>query len=353
MRKKITVIVVTVFSLIVISATRFPTGNHEPAPEWNEHTPVSEVLKALGDEMPEHYYNGTPEEVRRGRDLLTIGRTTKPSGGRTALQSKHYKCTHCHNMVNEDPDLREPNPDGRLNYAIENNLPYLQGTTLYGVVNRATWYNGDYVSKYGLEAEEAHTSLRKSIHLCATTCSQGKDYNDWEMNAVLAYLWSIELKLGDLKFDDSDWKRLNSEPGESDHDSREARIAWLKSKWYQGSPATFSDQPDNLSAGYGLKGDPERGEAIYRLSCMHCHEPGGITYFILDYERLTFQLMSHNMTRYTMYNMYHVARYGVPSYLGERAYMPNYTLERLSNQQAEDLRSYIEMMALGRSEGAS
>jgi len=32
--------------------------------------------------------------------------------------------------------------------------------------------------------------------------------------------------------------------------------------------------------------------------------------------------------------------------VGKRSYMPNYPIERLSNQQLEDLRAYFEKMSL-------
>lgn len=314
--------------------------------EWNEQTPVSQVLMAWGDPPPVHYYKGTPEEIKQGRELLTIGRTTGPDGKETALQSKHFKCTHCHNLVREDPDPRYLDADARLHYAITNDLPYLQGTTLYGVVNRATWYNDDYIRKYGQMAEDAHQSLRNAIHLCATACSQGRGLEEWEMNAVLAYLWSIELKLGDLRLSPEDWERIKSPLGPTDDlDGAHTRVQWLKSFWAQASPATFGDEPDDLRKGYGQNGDSERGSHIYRLSCQHCHEPGGVTYFVLDNEKLTFKHLRQHLKKHSGYNLYHVIRDGVSPYLGEKAYMPNYTEERLSNAQVEDLRAYIEEMA--------
>lgn len=336
------------FGIVVIAAISISAVLLTPKErdEWNEKTPVSEVLKAWGETPPAHYYPGTPEEIKQGRELLTVGRTTGPNGNATWLQSKHYKCTHCHNLVREDPDPRHMNPDARLQFALENDIPYLPGTTMYGVVNRTSWYNDDYVKKYGQPAADAHVSLRNSIQLCATTCSQGRPLEEWEMNAVLAYLWSIELKLGDLRLSPDDWDRIRSPLGPTeDMDGGGARTAWLRTFWHQASPATFGHEPDDLAKGYGDGGDSARGQAIYQLSCLHCHEPGGITYFVLDEERLTFQHLRNHLRKHGAYNLYHVTRDGVPPYLGEKAYMPNYTEERLTNQQVEDLRAYIETMA--------
>ena len=229
--------VLIIIALAMLSITATHDSGQQLSDAWNEQTPVSEVLKAWGDDMPEHYYKGTAEQVTQGRELLTTGRTKDPNGKAVWLQSKHYKCTHCHNLVQEDPDLRQPNVEGRLAYAMEKKIPFLQGTTLYGAVNRATWYNGDYVKKYGEDARKAHKNLTNSIQLCATTCSQGRALEEWEVEAVLAYLWSIELKLGDLRLDENDWERLRSLMAEKDFDLRAGRrIAWLKSYWVDASP---------------------------------------------------------------------------------------------------------------------
>jgi mono/diheme cytochrome c family protein len=332
--------------LVVALSTLASTTRRTLRNEWNEQTPVSQVLQAWGERLPVHFYQGTPEEIKQGRELLTTGKTVGPDGKDTPLQSLHYKCTHCHNLVREDPDPRHMDVQARLVFASMKDIPFLPGTTLYGVVNRASWYNDDYVKKYGQIAEDAHLSLRNSIHLCATTCSQGRALEEWEMNAVLAYLWSIELKLGDLRLTPDDWERIRSPLGQTDDlDGGASRAAWLKTFWAQTSPATFGHEPEDLSAGYGLKGDAQLGGEVYRLGCMHCHEPGGITFFVLDTEKLTFQHLRKNLSQHGQYNLYHVTRDGVSPLLGEKAYMPNYTEERLSNKQVEDLRAYIEAMA--------
>ena len=89
-------------------------------------------------------------------------------------QSKHFVCTSCHNIQKEDPDLSIADPQARLEYARDMELPYLPGTTLYGAVNRTSFYNGDYEKKYGDLVKPARNNLREAIQLCAVECSQGR-----------------------------------------------------------------------------------------------------------------------------------------------------------------------------------
>jgi mono/diheme cytochrome c family protein len=50
---------------------------------------------------------------------------------------------------------------------------------------------------------------------------------------------------------------------------------------------------------------------------------------------------------YHPHSMYQVIRYGTPPKSGKRAYMPQYTSEKMSDQQVADLRAYIESRATG------
>ena len=40
----------------------------------------------------------------------------------------------------------------------------------------------------------------------------GRKLEAWEIQSVLAYFWSIELKLQDLNLSESDWKKLKLAP---------------------------------------------------------------------------------------------------------------------------------------------
>ena len=125
---------------------------------------ISDILFSLGEPKPDHYLDSISlEMIQRGNELIHYGRTTAPNGKSTKQISKFYKCISCHNTVKEDLNLAEVNPEIRLDYAREMDIPFLQGSTFYGIVNRETWYNDDYVVKYGGLVEKAKNSLEESI----------------------------------------------------------------------------------------------------------------------------------------------------------------------------------------------
>ena len=312
---------------------------------WTPGNSVQEVLHELGEPLPKHFIGPTQEEVKKGEELVNFGRTIGPNGKLTKYISKYYVCTTCHNLEREDPDLRESNPETRLPYVKRKGLPFLQGTTFKGIVNRESWYNDDYVKKYGDEKIEiAHKDLRESIQLCAVECSQGRLMESWEIEAVLAYYWTLEFTLEDLGLNVNDLDKLNT-AFKKGNDNR-GLINWLKSFYLQKSPAHFYDAPPNKHKGYeGLTGNPVAGKDLYEMSCLHCHKPGGVSHYILEDSKLDFKHLRKMMTKDSHFSLYQLVAYGTYAIPGHRPYMPHYPLERLSKQQVEDLRAYIEIKA--------
>ena len=357
------------FIFLIFGLTIFIPSTDHSSVDVGPETAVEDILVMLGEEPVAHQLNPAMEgvTVQRGYEIVHEGRTTRPDkGGRTARQSRHFYCTSCHNTVIEDPDLSVADPQARLNYAVEKGIPFLQGTTLYGVVNRTSYYNGDYEKKYGKEqVDKARYDLREAIQLCAVGCAQGRALDDWEIESVLAYLWTLELKLSDLNLEDQGYDRIadaiqgegeqrsggRSERGsEGVSEKKEEVVEMIKSKYLQASPATFTPPPADREKGYLLKGDAGNGKAIYETSCLYCHQNGRFSFYHLGDEKLSFKHLDYHMARYTPYSLYQVARYGTVPLFGKKSYMPQYTQEKLSDQQMEDLRAYISLRAHGEGE---
>lgn len=301
------------------------------------------TMLSLGYDNLNHELNSTIPGVsaEKGRELFLTGYITHPNGWRPKKQSKHYVCTSCHNNVREDYDISNPTPESRLNYAVENDLPLLQGTTLHGVVNRVTFYNGDYDKKYGKETvDKVKENLRESIQLCAVGCAQGRALGTWEIESVLAYFWTLQLKIGDLDIDASEMKLINDAiRGDADKD---LALEILKSKYSDAAPCTFVEPPSDYEEGYALEGNPDRGKEIYEISCLHCHEDGRYSYYTLGRDDLSLNhLERHFGRKNSPFNAYNLITKGTLPIWGNKAYMPQYPAERLSKQQIEDLRAYV------------
>ena len=307
--------------------------------------PVQLALVELGAKQPTHRPRTDVKSAskERGRDIVLKGYARTPYGGKSDRVSKHFVCTSCHNVERDEPDLMATDPLARLKYVGKKGLPFLQGSSLYGIVDRRSFYNGDYEKKYGNLVEPARKDLRQAIHLCATECAQGRPLEVWEMESVLEYLWTIGLKLGDLDISEKEWKML--ERAIVNKEEKEAALTMLESKYLKGIPATFIDPPEDRKEGFSNEGNPETGKMIYDLSCLHCHDGKRYSFFNLDSSELTFEFLDRHISDYTRYSIYQVARYGTSPIPWKKAYMPNYTKEKMSEQMLEDLRVYIEQRA--------
>ncbi|MEY3051587.1 MAG: hypothetical protein RLY31_1372 [Bacteroidota bacterium] len=310
---------------------------------------VADVLRQLGDKPAPHLpdYSLPGVDAAKGLEIMRYGQTTGPGGETTQRVSRHFVCTSCHNIQRDEPDLSRTDPMARLRYVAENGLPFLQGSALYGIVDRRRFYNGDYYRKYGDLVKAAQEDLREAVQLCATECAQGRPLTNWEMESVLASLWEIGLTVDDLQLDDRERRQLQSALQAGHESERPAAIALLKSKYLPGMPATFLDPPADRKAGFPTQGDPATGRLLYELSCLHCHSEKRYAFFNLEDTDVSLRFLHRHFPTYSRYSVYQVARYGTPPIPWKRAYMPHYTKEKMSEQMLEDLRAYIRQEASG------
>ena len=311
----------------------------------SDNDSVHDVLAQLGEKETKNLSSTSLPNVsaETGRRMVLEGFSQDGNGKRFAKLSNHFVCTSCHNIVKENDDLTSINPQERLEYARTNNLPFVQGSPLYGLVNRATFYNGDYVNKYGDMAKVARNNVREAIQLCATECAQGRRLRPWELESVLAYLWTLELQIFDLRLTESE--RVTIESAINNGTGQDSAVALIQSKYRKDSPATFGRPPDDMVKGYEYEGDPNNGQAIYELGCKHCHENQRYSFFELNDSKLSFDYLQKHLKRHRRFSFYWVSRYGTKPKPGKKAYMPQYTEERMSDQQLEDLRAYIDQQA--------
>ncbi len=338
---------------VILLSTAFILGalflQSTPAKLVNEDSRLAEVLIRLGEPKPDHYLAEVdPQKAEMGRQMVYTARTKMPeTAGYSNYISAIFICTDCHNQVKEDPNPAMPSPEARLKYAMEKDLPFLQATTFWGMVNREAWYNDDYVIKYGSLVEPASKSLYEATQLCAQECSSGRELEAWEAEAINHYYWTLELKLKDLELTFEEYNRIDQAIATENPEIRRSVVGLLKSKYMVASPADFVEVPENKAKGYPntAPGNAEIGREIYDRSCMTCHEYGGPSLFVLDHSTKNFRHLERNITSHDQFSIYEIVRHGTYAEPGHRQYMPLYTLDRMSYQQLEDLRAYIEAEA--------
>ena len=307
-----------------------------PQNKINGDSSLAETLISLGDFSIKAY---PPEYdsvlVKKGQELIKNGTTSDLDGRYLQPISEYFNCTNCHNLEREDSDLASPNPTDRLGYVWEKGIPFLQSATLFGVVNRESWYNGDYQIKYGHRIGAGDITLRDAIQICASECSSGRLLTEWELNAIIQYLWTIAYELGDLNLSRSEYGQLNNPQV-----SHSTKIDILKSKYAGNVTATFSQ---SMPIDERERGNPLGGERIFKSSCLSCHSPPTqVSHLFLSESNETLQPLYDNLESDKTFNIYKILRKGTKPSEQYGAYMPNFTKERLTDQQINDLRAYIE-----------
>lgn len=305
---------------------------------------VEDVLLMLGDDTLNHsILIADPAKVKIGEDLVLHGQTER-NGKKTSRISAHFVCTDCHNLTHEFSDLSSESPEDRLAYAKDNYLPFLPGSTFRGIYNRTSFYNKDYVKKYGDLVLSARDTLENAVQVCAKYCSSGRYLEDWELDAIMHYYKSLEFKIKDLNLSEPTLKNIRKY-GELKPEERQKLIKTIKDAYVRGYDATFLPAMPKDERKYGEGGDPAKGELIYEKSCMHCHGNGRLTYLILDKKKLDARLLWRNRKNYSDKSPYQIIRYGTHAMAGRPQYMPLYTEEKMSNDQINDLMAYIKQLA--------
>ena len=308
--------------------------------EINEQTKVQDLLIAYGASKPAHFLKKIDlDKVKKGEEIIHKGFTISPDGRKSKVISEYFVCTSCHNTVKETDNPANMDPDDRLQYAKEKDIPYLPGSTLWGITNRTSWYNGDYVEKYGDQAREAHKSLSKSIQLCASECSSGREMVDWELDAVLHYLTSLQITLGELKLSDNEWVSLRNFQDNPDYKDQMREM--LESKYVTAYPATFPDIVPVAARKKGVKGNSLHGMVIFEQSCLHCHQPGGLAKTIFSEKDKDASWLVSYFHKDNGGSIYNITRTGTEPSKKTPQYMPIYTAEKLTNQQLEDLAAFL------------
>lgn len=299
---------------------------------------VEEVLLKLGEAPPIHYIPVLDKDsARMGEEMIKYGKLLDGSNKRI---SKYFYCTDCHNLQKECADPGDESPESILEYGKQNKIPFLPAATFYGMYNKQHWYNGDYDKKYGDLVKPTRDTLFNAIQLCATQCSQGREMTDWEIRCVMHYYKSLEYKIGDLVFTPYEINLLSKAVVNNHILAREI----IHSRYNEINDATFGTS--QIPEIEGHVPNLENAEYIYVYGCLHCHAvEKEITNFDLGMDKLSFKFLEAKLYKYNSFSLSHITRYGTYAISGRKQYMPQYSLQNMSDSQLLDLIAYIKFKA--------
>lgn len=314
----------------------------------NPDTKVWDVLTSLGKVNINSIDKGRNSDASKGRQLVRRGVTVDFKGKKTHPTSHKLTCIACHTTEPEHTLPSTTDPQKRLEYADSLNIPFLPGTPFYGMVNRFAFFNNDYqelfANKNKLAIQAGHHDIRKAIQACNMVYGKGRILYAWEIESILSYLWSLELKIGDLQMPDS-LVAVVQEAVNKKVNNIEA-IEIIESFYPAVYPATLVTP---LAVEKRKKTSPvinnfNNGMRVYKHSCLHCHANNKYTNLHLDSSEKSFELLKKHFDDGSLHTMYDAIRYS-PGSKGNKTNPPHYTAERMSDQQIQDLRFFISKMA--------
>lgn len=306
--------------------------------------PVESARKRLGGDKLIHAVNKYDESLAlKGEQLITKG-FVESNGKKTSAISKIFLCTDCHNLKREFADVTSEKPSDRMDYAMSNNLYLKSGSTFWGIYNRTSFFNDDYVKKYGKVLHKTNDTLVNAIKFCARYCASGRDLEEWEANAIMHYFKKIELKLKDLNLSDDLLAAISGSDKLSAAAKQKALIE-LENSYRKKYSATFLNFIQPKYRKYGVKGDSKKGEFIYQKACMFCHYERKLSELKLDKSTFVLKALWKDIRRNDKHSVYNIVRKGTSNNNEAKVYMPLLTKEKLSDSQLEDLVAFIKKMS--------
>jgi mono/diheme cytochrome c family protein len=302
-----------------------------------------------------------------GREIFLDGSVNDPPTGESSSEavSEFFTCMSCHNYEREDPDLTVQDPDARFEWIEKKgkDIFLLQGTTLWGAVNREAFYQDNYAMYHHLCVPKAKKppalpcgpfvricsptcrrmdpfSLEDAIQVCSAYCSAGRYLEEWELCALLAFFWDQEITLEDINLPaevEAKIKTVLTSPSPGPLEAKNLRELLAEKYSKKASHTNRGTAEIRIDAtqkttvikykdSATFTGDHIRGKRLWRLSCGHCHGTENISQkaqrFTRDLDK--FQKMIAEGTKRS-----------------NQPYMPGFTLERLSPQQEADILDYL------------
>ena len=348
MKLRKTLLLTAAIAIVIgFGAMTLPESN-ENISDFGDDTPVWELLEKLGMNGAPRAKSSAEASAENGAEFVHKG-YSKKNGKKTAKLSKFYVCTTCHNVVKEFEDPSKISASDRLDYAMKTGIPYLQASSFYGIVNRNSFFNGDYRKQFEKNPEigKASGDLREAIKFCNKNFAQSRDLEAWELESILAYFWTLQFKVSDLKLSQTDKTQI--EKSLQSESAKASAISFIQSKYALAMPATILKIPHFKAPDESAYKDSRRlkeGKAIFEQSCLHCHLNKKYSFFSLENELLTFKAMEKaTRTQNYIFSMYYLTREGLPPRMGHKSAMPLFTAEKLSPEQLESLYLYVSARA--------
>lgn len=344
--KVFSLISLSILALTQLAVTSVPSI--KPRFEITNETKVWKIMTSLGKVNVNVLDKKRRHDANKGQQLVMKGYTHNYKGKKTAKTSTKLYCIACHTIEKEHPKVGTIDPQSRLEHGDSIGIPFLPGAPFYGLVNRVAFFTNDYQQVFAhkdrLSLKEGHRDIRKAIQACNTVYAKGRKLDPWEIESILAFFWTLELKMGDLQVPDSTLMLIKESIQTNIGNSRAVN---LMRRYYQEVYPASLVGPIPIEERHLISpvlNSFSNGKRVYKQSCLHCHAGKRYANFNLDSSQKTFKFLKKHFDLTSKYSIYDALRYS-PGSKANKTNPPHYTVQRMSNQQIQDLRFYITQKA--------
>ena len=127
-------------------------------------------------------------------------------------------------------------------YADSMDTPLYPGPSFKGLINREYFFEGDFQNKlfqYFPKVDKGYHNIETAINYCNKRFAKGRKLKNWETDAIVAYLWSLEYKIKDLKIGETEIAFIQKAINENRNNLRATSVL---SFYWKAEPSTI--KPD-------------------------------------------------------------------------------------------------------------
>lgn len=314
-------------------------------------TPLWEVMTQLGKINPNDVHKKGRGNVSKGKELVMTGVTRDYKGKKITPIAGKMACVSCHTLEREHPELAMIEPQKRLEHADSVGIPFVPGSPFFGMVNRIMFFTDDFKNKFNPPKAihrqyilDGHSNIRLAINACNMVNANGRRLEMWEVESILAFMWTLELKIADLEMLESDLQKVEGAIATNRDNARAVNL--LRRYYPEVYPAIF---PPIMEVEERKRISPvinsfSNGKRLYKKSCLHCHLNKRYADFKLDNKQKTFKMLKKHFDDDSRYSIYLAHRYN-PDPKAFKTHAPLFTEQRMSDKQLQDLRFFVKQMA--------
>jgi len=244
---------------------------------------VDDLMVVFGEPQKEHYLAKEDTVLaRQGLQLFFTGKYMNADNTWSRPVMTKLQCGDCHSVETDVDTLLFNSVEKRADHSRTNRKNRFVGSTMKGVVNRESWFNGTLYDGYDFLGFEARANLKHAVKFCAVKNGGANrvELTDLESDMLINYFKTLGLELSDLKMPDGYSALVAGAYGRGEPNKKMLSVVGLR--YLHKLPHTKVEPIARKERKLGRTDDSQSGKYLFESTCSHCHGSGKIEEFSPD-----------------------------------------------------------------------